>query len=92
MTANAPDPLAWWHRAACRGADPDLFFPVAADDSPAYARQVAEAKAVCSGCPVRPECLAYAMEAMPAHGIWAGTTPQERHSERRRLARQRRAA
>jgi len=72
----------WMARGACRQADPELFFPAAAAKRPA-ARQVEVAKAVCAPCPVRANCLAYAVEARP-EGIWGGTTPDERRAARRR--------
>jgi hypothetical protein len=60
MTSTISTPSAstehWRQRAACRNEDPDLFFPVT-DDGPGYERQVAAAKAVCRGCPVRDRCL-----------------------------------
>ena len=40
--------------------------------------KVAEAKAICSGCPVRQECLDYALDSRQAYGIWGGKTPTER--------------
>jgi WhiB family transcriptional regulator, redox-sensing transcriptional regulator len=42
----------WRSAAACRVADPDLFFPVSSS-GPAL-EQVAEAKEVCALCQVRP--------------------------------------
>ena len=67
----------WWQLAACRSADPDLFFPVSGA-GPAR-EQAAEAKAVCAGCPVRKECLTYAVITHQQHGIWGGLTEDERH-------------
>ncbi len=67
-------------RGACRSAEPELFFPVSAA-GPAVP-QVA-AKAVCRGCPVRAACLHYAMEPAQDHGIWGGTTEEERRLARR---------
>jgi hypothetical protein len=49
----------WIARAGCREVPPEVFFPVAVA-GPAFERQVAAAKAVCAGCPVRSECLAAA--------------------------------
>ena len=72
--------LSWMLGGACRQADPELFFPIAAVTGPA-ARQVEAAKAVCGRCDVRPNCLSYALEAMP-EGIWGGTTPEERREAR----------
>lgn len=67
----------WRSLAACRSADPDLFFPISS--SGPSAAQVAQAKAVCAGCPVRRECLAFALRTQQVYGIWGGLTEQERH-------------
>lgn len=71
----------WVERAACRNSDPELFFPVSTT-GPA-AGQVAEARAVCASCPVRAECLDWALNTGQADGIWGGTTPEERRTMRR---------
>jgi WhiB family redox-sensing transcriptional regulator len=63
----------WVERAACRGADCRLFYPN--DTAPAA---YAEAKAICSACSVRSDCLEAAVSAMEEFGCWAGTTPSER--------------
>lgn len=72
----------WRSRAACLGTDPELFFPVA-ETGPVHDVQVAEAKAVCAGCPVATECLAEALERIP-DGIAGGLTADERRALRRR--------
>ena len=41
--------------------------------------QVAQAKAICAGCPVRRQCLAFALRTHQVHGVWGGLTEQERH-------------
>jgi WhiB family redox-sensing transcriptional regulator len=66
----------WTDLAACRSADPELFFPVSTS-GPAL-DQVAEAKQVCASCPVASDCLAWALRAGESAGIWGGTTPDER--------------
>lgn len=71
----------WQHRAACRDEDPELFFPVS--EMGPGARQVEKAKSVCARCPVRSECLNYALRNGLNHGIFGGMT----ESERRALAR-----
>jgi len=71
--------LSWRQRAACRGVDPDIFYPVSDDDAE-------EAKAVCGICPVREACLEYALANRERDGVWGGATERER----RRLVRQRR--
>ena len=53
MTAVS-DRADWGSRAACRSADPELFFPVSGA-GPSVA-QIAEAKTVCARCEVRSEC------------------------------------
>lgn len=48
----------------CAG-DPDLFFAESPDD-------VELAKSLCSDCPVRPRCLAGAVERREPWGVWGG--------------------
>ena len=67
---------SWWRSAACRSADPDLFFPVSA--SGRSLEQVERAKAVCRRCIVRRQCLQYAVNTEEPHGIWGGMTEDER--------------
>lgn len=75
---------AWQAQAACRDADPELFFPTSDDftavENPA---QLSDAAKVCHGCPVRRECLTYAVDSGQRHGIWAGHTPAQLRSIRR---------
>jgi WhiB family redox-sensing transcriptional regulator len=71
----------WRQVAACRFIEPELFFPLSTS-GPAL-EEVAEAKAVCARCPVRRECLAFALTTRQAHGIWGGLTEQERLAEAR---------
>jgi WhiB family transcriptional regulator, redox-sensing transcriptional regulator len=67
----------WRLEAACREADPELFFP-----EPGQAPQATAAKQVCAGCGVRGPCLEAALHGPQAHqdhtGIFAGTTASER--------------
>ena len=71
--------LSWRQRAACRGVDPDIFYPASDEESD-------EAKAVCGVCPVREACLEYALVNRERDGVWGGATERER----RRMIRQRR--
>jgi WhiB family transcriptional regulator, redox-sensing transcriptional regulator len=83
MTTGAAGHLAeWWSLAACRSADPDLFFPIS-QAGPA-ATQILRAKAVCARCAVRSECLRYALAADPLQGVWGGMSEEERRLLRRR--------
>jgi WhiB family transcriptional regulator, redox-sensing transcriptional regulator len=72
----------WWSHAACRTADPELFFPISAV-GPATA-EIATAKAVCARCGVRRECLTFALATRQVHGVWGGTSPEERQVLRER--------
>lgn len=71
--------LSWRQRAACRGVDPDVFYPVSDEEAE-------EAKAICRACPVREACLEYALVSRERDGVWGGATERER----RRILRQRR--
>jgi WhiB family redox-sensing transcriptional regulator len=83
MTTTEADHLAeWWSRAACKSADPELFFPIS-HSGPASV-QIMRAKAICAGCAVQDECLRYALAADPVHGVWGGMSEEERRLLRRR--------
>ena len=71
----------WRADSACRDLDADLFFP-AGETGPA-ARQIVQAKAICALCPVKAECLQFALATHQDYGIWGGTTEDERRQIRR---------
>jgi len=71
--------LSWRQRAACKGVDPDIFYPTSDEEAE-------EAKAICALCPVREACLEYALANRERDGVWGGATERER----RRMIRQRR--
>ena len=80
-------PTDFFDDAACRDADTTVFFPASDNDA-------GPAKAICATCPVREECLEYALETRPADGIWGGLTAIERHRlirRRQKAERKRRA-
>jgi WhiB family transcriptional regulator, redox-sensing transcriptional regulator len=77
QTAGVAARENWRAAAACRSADPDLFFPVS--DFGRGLNQAAEAKAICARCRVRRECLAFALRTRQVHGIWGGLTERERY-------------
>lgn len=73
-----------WHPdAACRGQDPNLFFPTHGK----HGQTNAVALALCADCPVREPCLRFALEQPEATdiGIWGGTTRLQRKRLRREL-------
>jgi WhiB family redox-sensing transcriptional regulator len=67
----------WRANGLCSQADPDLWFAVGALEHK-------RAKTICRQCPVRRECLVYAMDEPVDHGIWGGLTERERRSFRRK--------
>lgn len=84
------DPRKWASQGACQHADPELFFPVA-PAGPALA-QLARAKEVCARCPVRIQCLEFALDSGQDFGVWGGASEEERRVLRRRRRHHRRAA
>ena len=78
----------WRRLAACRDADTDLFFPNG--ETGEALEQAAEAKAICAVCPVREECLDFALTTNQPYGVFGGLTETERRSLLRRRARERR--
>jgi WhiB family redox-sensing transcriptional regulator len=66
-------------RGACRGEDPEIFFPIAGT-GPALG-QISAAKAICGRCSVRQPCLSYAVTSLQ-DGIWGGMTAEERRVNR----------
>jgi WhiB family transcriptional regulator, redox-sensing transcriptional regulator len=66
----------WSARAACRTTDPDALFVQGAAQN--------RAKTLCSGCVVRTECLADALDNQVEFGVWGGMTERERRALLRR--------
>lgn len=74
--ANQPGP--WVLDAACVGIDPELWFPEKGGDP-------TDARRICAGCPVRLDCLDYALtverwDGETAHGVWGGLSGMERRA------------
>ncbi len=76
-----PDDQEWKKQAACRGADPDLFFPDRADGC----HGARAAKRICATCAVRSPCLEFGLRER--YGVWGGYT----FSDRREILRARKA-
>ncbi|MET9804531.1 WhiB family transcriptional regulator [Streptomyces sp. NPDC006368] len=75
----------WRAAAACRNEDPDLFFPIGTS-GPAML-QAETAKSVCRRCPVREQCLRWAVETRQETGVWGGLSEDERRALIRRSRR-----
>lgn len=63
--------MSWQERGACRGIDPEIFFPISDEDA-------WRAKEICAGCPVRTDCLAFSLQNRERYGVWGGVTEKER--------------
>jgi len=61
----------WMAQGNCADQPPSLFFP-----SDGVGVEVA--KRLCVECPVRSDCLEYALANRIDHGVWGGTSERER--------------
>jgi WhiB family redox-sensing transcriptional regulator len=75
LTDLIPPKPAWMAEAACRDRPEVNFFPVRDEPS-------AAAREVCAGCPVREECLIYALDDDSLQGVWGGTSALQRRAMR----------
>lgn len=66
----------WMDESICSETDPDAFFPEKGGST-------REAKRICQGCPVRAECLEYALRTDQRFGIWGGFSERERRALKR---------
>lgn len=79
---------------ACRGEDPELFFPTEVPSTGPHARLVEGynrtrtriALRMCTRCPVRIECFEFAMADPELVGVWGGTTDTQRLTHRPQTA------
>jgi WhiB family redox-sensing transcriptional regulator len=71
----------WMDYSACKGKT-QLMFPKEHKDI----TYIARARAICKACPVKKQCLEYALEFPPAdmHGVWAGLTSRQLAAEQRK--------
>jgi WhiB family redox-sensing transcriptional regulator len=68
----------WRSRARCRGDPPARWFPTRGAD-------LAPLRATCRRCPVKADCLEFALaQANYSGGLWASSTPKQRAMFRRR--------
>jgi WhiB family redox-sensing transcriptional regulator len=80
-----PRETAWIERASCLDQDPELFFPVGTTGAAVV--QAERAKVVCAACPVRGECLHWALDTCQDAGVWGGLDEEERRVIRRQRRR-----
>jgi WhiB family transcriptional regulator, redox-sensing transcriptional regulator len=68
----------WQDRAACRDADPELFFYPDGERGLDRKQRQQAAAAICMGCVVRAPCRAYALAVAEPHGVWGGLSESAR--------------
>lgn len=66
----------WQHRALCAQTDPESFFPDKGGTTQ-------PAKKICLTCPVRQQCLDYALDHDERWGVWGGYSERERRRLKR---------
>lgn len=72
-------PGLWALDGLCREADPEAWYPVRdKGDGCVGVTSGKHAKRVCARCPVRVECLNWALEHDERFGIWGGLSERER--------------
>lgn len=71
----------WQSKAACKNMSIDMFFPEQ-EPTDKKTEHYIPAKKICAICPVRNECLMYAMRMEEderwRYGLYGGLTPHER--------------
>jgi WhiB family redox-sensing transcriptional regulator len=72
----------WRELSACRDSDPEVFFPIGTTG--AAVSHIEKARAICTACSVREECLQYALETNQESGVWGGYPEEDRRRLRKR--------
>jgi WhiB family redox-sensing transcriptional regulator len=86
MQAPVYDDLSWRAGAECRGDNAIWFFPPNHfERKPEKDFREGNARSLCRRCPVREQCLEYAMAVEEPHGIWGGLNELERKRMLRRM-------
>ena len=75
--------IEWMREGHCRTTPPATFFP-------SDGVGVDVARRICAACPVKAECLEYALENRIEHGVWGGCSERERRRILRRRRQERR--
>jgi WhiB family transcriptional regulator, redox-sensing transcriptional regulator len=71
-----PPTMSWRDSAAClNDGDPDAWFADVREKA-----RIRHALATCGGCPVRTQCLDFAIASGERYGIWGGLTEQDRQA------------
>lgn len=68
----------WQYQGSCRDVDSTLFFHPEGERGASRRRRIAEAKAICAGCPVLEQCREAALASREPYGIWGGLSEEDR--------------
>jgi len=58
--------------------NPDIWYPEDISDPTVRHQATVVAKGLCYDCPIKKQCFEYALRTRQKHGIWGGTSPDER--------------
>lgn len=76
---SAATEIGWQQHGLCRASDGAIFFPpIHFEPKPEREAREAKAKAICAQCPVRAECLDWALTTREPYGVWGGYSERER--------------
>ena len=77
-TTDVKNGQNWRTLAECRFEDPELFHLAGKENTPSARKQIKDAKSICANCPVKIDCLIWAVDTREPHSIAGGLTPRER--------------
>jgi len=78
LVLQHPDDGVWRDNASCKKMGNTLFFQTLHNNSKKILESINEVKALCESCPVKEDCLDFAVRNDIKDGIWGGMTPTER--------------
>jgi WhiB family transcriptional regulator, redox-sensing transcriptional regulator len=71
--------MTWRDEAACKGKPTEWWYPTPSQTA-------LHARLICAACPVRVECLDWALDTPEIHGVWGGLSQRQRGRIRAREA------
>lgn len=71
--------MEWMKDAMCKGKT-EMFFPNEEEARGKAYGMYMVAKKICNECPVRAQCLKYALDEQLFFGVFGGKTPKERRN------------
>lgn len=78
----SPDNGLWRDHAKCKAMGNEMFFDYGKGRGKDAIKNLARVARFCSDCPVRKECLRFALDNNIKYGVWGGMSPNQRKSFR----------